>query len=61
MFWQETDMSKSSGLRTSRVFSAEFKDKVALAVLREDMTLAELCQQFELHPARKSSNGRSNC
>ena len=45
-------MSKSSGRRTRRVFSSEFKPKVALAALREDKTLAELCQQFELHPAQ---------
>jgi transposase-like protein len=32
------------------VFSADFKGKVALAALREDKTLAELCQQFQLHP-----------
>jgi transposase len=39
-------MSRSSGRRTRRVFSAAFKAKVALAALREDKTLAELCQQF---------------
>ena len=43
-------MSKSSGRGTRRVFSSEFKAKVALAALREDMTLAELSQQLELHP-----------
>ena len=45
-------MSKSSGRRTRRVFNSEFKAKVALAALREDKTLAELCQQFELHPTQ---------
>ena len=45
-------MSKSSGRRTRRVFNPEFKAKVALAALREDKTLAELCQQFELHPTQ---------
>jgi transposase-like protein len=49
---QETFMSKSSGRRTRRVFNPEFKAKVALAALREDKTLAELCQQFELHPTQ---------
>ena len=41
-------MSKSSGRRSRRVFNPEFKAKVALAALREDKTIAELCQQFEL-------------
>ena len=49
---QETFMSKSSGRRTRRVFNPEFKAKVALAALRDDKTLAELCQQFELHPTQ---------
>jgi transposase-like protein len=48
----EIIMSKSSGRRTRRVFNSEFKAKVALAALREDKTLAELCQQFELHPTQ---------
>jgi transposase-like protein len=34
------------------VFNSEFKAKVASAALREDKTLAGLCQQFELHPTQ---------
>lgn len=41
---------KSSARRTRRAFQPEFKAKVALAALREDKTLAELCRQYELHP-----------
>lgn len=43
---------KSSGRRTRRLFSSEFKAKVALSALREDKTIAQLCQQYELHPAQ---------
>ena len=36
--------------RVRRTHKPEFKARVALAALREDKTLAQLCQEFDLHP-----------
>ena len=43
-------MVKKSARRNHRTHQAVFKAQVALAALREDRTMAELCQKFELHP-----------
>ena len=38
--------------RTRRNHSSAFKAKVALAALKGDKTLAELAQQFDVHPTQ---------
>lgn len=41
-----------SGRRGRRTHNPAFKAKVALAALREDKTMAQLCKEFELHPTQ---------
>jgi transposase-like protein len=43
--------------RPRRNHSPAFKAKVALAAIRGDKTLAELAQQFDVHPNQIVKNG----
>ena len=55
-------MVKKSARRTRRTHSAAFKAQVALAALRDDKTMAELCKEFELHASQVIEWKRqSNC
>ena len=45
-------MVKKSARRTRRTHSPAFKARVALAALREDKMMADLCKEFELHASQ---------
>ena len=45
-------MVKNSARRTRRTHSPAFKARVALAVLRDNKTMVELCKEFELHASQ---------
>ena len=45
-------MVKRSARRTRRTHSPAFKAQVALAALRDDKTMAELCKEFEVHASQ---------
>ena len=45
-------MVRKSARRTRRRHTPAFKAPVALAAVREDKTMADLCKQFELHPTQ---------
>jgi transposase len=38
-----------------KVFSAEFKAKVAMAAIKDDTTIAEISKKYEVHPTQISN------
>jgi len=48
-------MVKKSARRTRRTHSPAFKARVALAALRDDKTMVELCEEFELHASQATA------
>ena len=51
IYRKEVALSKKTTVarRVRRTHTPEFKARVALAALREDKTMAQLCQEFDLH------------
>ncbi len=45
-------MVKKSACRMRRTQSPAFKAQVALAALRDDKTMAELCKAYEVHASQ---------
>ncbi len=45
-------MVKKSARRTRRTHSPAFKAQMALAALRDDKTMAELCKKYEVHSSQ---------
>ena len=45
-------MVKKSARRTRRTHTPAFKARVAVAAIREDKTMAELCKQIEVHASQ---------